>query len=855
MFLFRAFLLLSAIGVAFIPSAQRSLLLIILEMSASFAIVTIVFLKKDRYNYAWRIAASALLAGDIFYFFNHNAGILPTWLFPMEETAFLVYIVAATCYLLRTSSHNSRFTKGEAGVFFLLFSGFAFLSAKYVLFPFFHSGNYATPFFYITSTIYHFTESGVIALAVLLAMKARSRHWFYMTHGIVLLSISAIALGYSAGVVLGNTIPFLGCGEFWGLLMVLAAQTYDDQADVPFAKWNSVRVRMVWLIFLFNVALLLLLYFLQVLFTQNAFQLTTLLFVVFGLWLVANLIAFHTSENIYLLLDNLQDTQNISTVPRFRLNIYEVELFAAKLRVAYNTIQVQSQMASFAKLSAQVAHDIRSPLAALDSVLKDISQLPEEKRIIVRSAVGRIRDIANNLIEKNRQLPRTAGAAALTSSAAAGAEPATAQLLSSLIDALISEKRMQFRSKIGVEIDARLGASSYGLFAKIQPAEFKRVISNLVNNSVEVLTEARAGSVHEVHGRQTDKGGSVIVELSHDDGKITVKVIDTGKGIPPALLAKLGRRGETHGKPGGSGLGLYHARTSLESWGGAMEIDSQAGKGTTVTLTLPAARPPEWFVSRLELRPDSTVVILDDDTSIHQVWQGRFDSLGSGRHGLEIRHFSEPEKLRGWVKDDPSNAGRAVYLFDYELLGYQETGLSLAQELELAPKVILVTSRYEEPQVLADCLRLGVRMIPKGLAGLVPIRIAPGTEGMGENRGLKDTTIAAAPVSRPLSVLIDDDMLVHMNWKMAAKAAGVDLIAYKTPEEFSAGIADLPRDTPIYLDSELGNEIKGEDLAKELHEKGFTNLTMATGYGPEKFAHLSWLKVSDKEPPFGGNIA
>jgi len=99
-------------------------------------------------------------------------------------------------------------------------------------------------------------------------------------------------------------------------------------------------------------------------------------------------------------------------------------------------------------------------------------------------------------------------------------------------------------------------------------------------------------------------------------------------------------------------------------------------------------------------------------------------------------------------------------------------------------------------------------------------------------------------------VLLDDDMLVHMNWKLAAKAAGVGLKAYKTPKDFAAGIETLPKDTPVYIDSDLGSDIKGEDIAKDLHEKGFTDITMATGHAPEKFAHLPWLKVAGKEPPW-----
>ena len=89
-----------------------------------------------------------------------------------------------------------------------------------------------------------------------------------------------------------------------------------------------------------------------------------------------------------------------------------------------------------------------------------------------------------------------------------------------------------------------------------------------------------------------------------------------------------------------------------------------------------------------------------------------------------------------------------------------------------------------------------------------------------------------------------------MNWKLAAKAAGVELKAYKKPEELLADMAALPKDTPIYIDSDLGGDVKGEATAKALHEKGFTALTMATGHKPEKFAHLPWLKVTGKEPPF-----
>lgn len=123
-------------------------------------------------------------------------------------------------------------------------------------------------------------------------------------------------------------------------------------------------------------------------------------------------------------------------------------------------------------MATQVAHDIRSPLSALEMIIQDISQIPEEKRIITRNAIGRIRDIANNLLRQRKKNQHNQ----ITISAC---------LLTSVIDSLISEKRMQFRSELNTTIEFTPSVESYGLFAKINLHEFKRVLSNLINNAVE----------------------------------------------------------------------------------------------------------------------------------------------------------------------------------------------------------------------------------------------------------------------------------------------------------------------------------------------------------------------------------
>lgn len=468
--------------------------------------------------------------------------------------------------------------------------------------------------------------------------------------------------------------------------------------------------------------------------------------------------------------------------------------------------------------ASQVAHDIRSPLAALEVAAGDGSRLPEDKRILIRAAVGRIRDIANSLLSK--QGAHAAGFAP------AAPEAASPRLLSSLIDSVVSEKRLQFRSLTLVGIELRLDASSYGLFAAVQPVEFKRLISNLVNNAVEAF----AGGA-----------GAVSVGLTSRDGRARVTVQDDGKGIPTEVLPRLGRRGETHGKTAGSGLGLYHARACAESWGGSLELASEVGKGTTATVVLPLAPEPEWFVSELRLTPGKAVVILDDDASIHRVWQGRLDSLKAGERGVPIVHVSSPDALRSWVKDEKAAALQALCLFDYELQGYCETGLSLAEELALGERVVLVTSRFEEPEVLESCRKLKARLIPKGLAGLVPMRVeadAP-TETSGRER------LDAA--------LIDDDALMRMTWNVTASRLGKKLRVFATAAEFFKAAGEIDCATPVYVDAELGDGVKGDVESLRIRELGFGEIYLVTGHEPEKFAGSRHLRgVIGKEPPWGG---
>lgn len=100
-------------------------------------------------------------------------------------------------------------------------------------------------------------------------------------------------------------------------------------------------------------------------------------------------------------------------------------------------------------------------------------------------------------------------------------------------------------------------------------------------------------------------------------------------------------------------------------------------------------------------------------------------------------------------------------------------------------------------------------------------------------------------------ILLDNDQLVHMMWEMEAKKQGIALNCFKAFEELNEylnGIQD--KEIAIYLDSDLGNGIKGEEIASELSERGYTSLYITTGHDANDFADLTFIKgIFDKTPP------
>ncbi len=363
----------------------------------------------------------------------------------------------------------------------------------------------------------------------------------------------------------------------------------------------------------------------------------------------------------------------------------------------------KTQSAALGELTAQVSHDIRSPLSALNMIASNLNEVSEGKRILIRNATQRINDIANNLLSQSR----LAKAKALSFESIERQPIFSPQLASVLIEAIISEKRAQLH-KMNIEfiVDQNTFEDS---FIKLDPMLFKRILSNLINNSIEAIGE---------------RTGLIKIQTSTHNSHVLVQVQDNGCGIASDIIQKIGKKGFSLGKESsssGNGIGVHHAKFELEKVEGNLTIASKIDEGTIVSLKIPKAETPAWFTPAISLENKRTIVILDDDNSIHDIWNQRFLNT---LYKNELIHFKTSEQLENYLTSQSFLIARSNHLFltDFELLGERKSGLDVIEKYNIADLSILVTSRHEDNDILKRCLLINLKIIPKSIAPFISIK-------------------------------------------------------------------------------------------------------------------------------------
>jgi K+-sensing histidine kinase KdpD len=106
---------------------------------------------------------------------------------------------------------------------------------------------------------------------------------------------------------------------------------------------------------------------------------------------------------------------------------------------------------------------------------------------------------------------------------------------------------------------------------KLDPEKISRLLFNLAGNAADAMPD----------------GGTFTVRTEQSGSTVAISLIDTGKGIPDAIKARVFEPFFTHGKRHGTGLGLAIVKKIIDDHGGSIEIDSIEDAGTTIRLSLP----------------------------------------------------------------------------------------------------------------------------------------------------------------------------------------------------------------------------------------------------------------------------
>jgi two-component system sensor histidine kinase HydH len=214
----------------------------------------------------------------------------------------------------------------------------------------------------------------------------------------------------------------------------------------------------------------------------------------------------------------------------------------------------RESLAQLGEMGAMLAHEIRNPLAGIKGYAQVIEKKPMEERnsrfagrIVMETQ--RLEALVSDLLDyarSDREAMATVDLGEVICHAAELLQP----------DA---EK-----SQVKITCECPIGLQAFG-----NQDRLGQVVLNLGKNAIQAMPE----------------GGTLLMTAEAFGKQVTVKVIDNGRGIGPEELPKIFEPFFTT-KAKGTGLGLALCRKIVEEHGGSIEVQSAAGAGTAVSITL-----------------------------------------------------------------------------------------------------------------------------------------------------------------------------------------------------------------------------------------------------------------------------
>jgi two-component system NtrC family sensor kinase len=249
-----------------------------------------------------------------------------------------------------------------------------------------------------------------------------------------------------------------------------------------------------------------------------------------------------------------------------------------ELRSAHEHMLHVEKMASLGKMAAVVAHEVNNPLSGILTYAKllrkwvDSGQAGREKREeamqcleLIAAESRRCGELIKNLLSLSRTAPMN--------------------IQSTDLHAVVDRCLMLVRHQLdlgGVELQVKCAEDLPRV--PCDPAQIEQVLIALIMNAIDAMP----------------RGGNLWLEtqMNGDAGEIVIRVRDDGAGIAPDILPHIFEPFLTTKETGhGVGLGLAISRGIVERHNGSIEVESELGRGTTFTITLPSEPPDARLAS------------------------------------------------------------------------------------------------------------------------------------------------------------------------------------------------------------------------------------------------------------------
>jgi signal transduction histidine kinase len=217
------------------------------------------------------------------------------------------------------------------------------------------------------------------------------------------------------------------------------------------------------------------------------------------------------------------------------------------------------------QMTADIAHELRTPVSVIlgyaDGLKENVIPPSQETFDLIQEQAEQL----ENLIDDLRTLTRAeAGELTLDLSPT---DP------SPLVQRLMTTYEPQATHQ---EIDLRVEVEEPIPQIMIDADRFRQVLSNLLSNALQY----------------TPAGGQITMSITADEVEVTIRITDTGAGIPPEdhtlIFERFFRRDPSRSRDtGGSGLGLSIVKSLVERQGGQIRVESKVGEGTSFILSFP----------------------------------------------------------------------------------------------------------------------------------------------------------------------------------------------------------------------------------------------------------------------------